>query len=96
MTSGSGATSRCLNQGRPGTEQRHALGFTSDGRVALAGIDRTARLWSVTSPQPVSKELDHQDAVTFAAVNADATRVLTGGNWKVRLWGANDKQIFFR
>jgi WD40 domain-containing protein len=70
--------------------------FSPDGRSVLtASADRTARLWSVDSGQPVGGSMQHEDAVLSARFSPDGRRVITAsGDHTGRLWDASSGQSF--
>jgi len=64
--------------------------FSPDGtRIATAALDRTARLWSTATGQPVAPPLSHGDIVTELSFSPDGRVLATGGKEAgIRLWDA--------
>ena len=66
-----------------------AIGLSDGGRVVTASGDRTARVWSTRTGQPMSEPLRHEDLVYVSMFTPDDSRVMTaGGDGWVRLWPA--------
>jgi WD40 repeat protein/Flp pilus assembly protein TadD len=64
--------------------------FSRDGKIVLTGSeDKTARLWSAASGEPIGQPLEHQGAVWSVAFSPDGRRILTGDDaGTARLWDA--------
>jgi WD40 repeat protein/tetratricopeptide (TPR) repeat protein len=64
--------------------------FSSDGsRVATASQDRTARVWSLETGQPVTPPLQHGGPVNRVAFSPDGRRLVTASDDQTaRLWDA--------
>lgn len=62
--------------------------FSSDNRILVsAGMDRTVRLWSVPSWQPLGVFQGHEHSVDALALSPDGTTLATGStDTTVRLW----------
>jgi len=71
-----------------------AVAFSPDGQTALTGSrDKTARLWSVTTGEPLGSPLLHQGAVLAVAFSPDGRTVLTASEDKTaRLWSTAARQ----
>ncbi len=58
--------------------------------MLTASIDRTARLWDVSSGSPLGKPLAHQDEVLCAAFSPDGKMVVTGSaDQTAQLWSVS-------
>ena len=70
------------------------VAFSPDGqRVLIGSLDKTARVWSVETGQPVGPPLRHEDSVLAVAFSPDGQRVLTGSDDKTaRVWSAETGQ----
>ena len=66
----------------------NSVGYSRDGRIVTAGVDRTVRVWGPRgSPTVVLR--GHDDEVTTAIFTDDGTRVLSSSiDGTVRLWDA--------
>jgi len=65
--------------------------FSPDGtRVVTASLDHTARLWDVSSSNPIAILSGHSDAVVTAAFSPDGLRIVTAsGDGIPRVWDAS-------
>jgi len=65
--------------------------FSPDGnRVATAGNDRSARVWDVTTGEPITSVLEHEDRTIRACFSPDGQRVLTtSGDGTARIWNSD-------
>jgi roadblock/LC7 domain-containing protein len=66
------------------------VAFSRDGKtIATASDDKTARLWSSATGQPLGPPLQHQDAVIAVAFSRDGKTIATASKDKTaRLWSA--------
>jgi WD40 repeat protein/tRNA A-37 threonylcarbamoyl transferase component Bud32 len=73
----------------------HAVAFRPDGKpVFLDSGESTARLWSVTTGQPLTPPLRHQGMIVDVAFSPDGKAVLTGSeDGTARLWSAATGQL---
>ena len=72
------------------TDWLEAVAFSPDGRFALTGSnDRTARLWDVSTGQPIRSFVGHDRWVESVAFSPDGRFVLTGSlDTTTRIWDA--------
>ena len=65
-----------------------ALAFRADGRyLATASLDKTARVWSIASPEEQPRVLEgHQEAIKGIAFAGDGSRLVTAAVDGVRVW----------
>jgi WD40 repeat protein/serine/threonine protein kinase len=55
--------------------------------VATAGEDRAARIWNLTTGEPVGLPLLHESGVTFVAFSPDGRQIVTASrDYTARLW----------
>jgi WD40 repeat protein len=69
-------------------DQITAVAFSLDGSLIATGSrDRTARVWSVATGEPISPRLWHDGAVLCVSFDRESKRLLAGGeDQTVRLW----------
>ena len=70
-----------------------SVAFAPDGKTILIGIDKTAKLWSV-SGKLLQTFQGHQNDVTNVAFSPDGKSILTGSEDKTaKLWSINGKLL---
>ncbi len=63
------------------------VAWSSDGRLATAAADRTARIWDSETGKPLSPPLRHEQAVKCVEFSATGDRLVTAeAGGQVRLW----------
>ena len=67
-----------------------SVSFSSDGQKILTGSrDHTAKLWEITTGEPIQTFSGHTTEVSTAALSPDGTQLLTGSlDTTARLWDA--------
>jgi len=65
------------------------VAFSPDGtRVVTGSLDKTARLWDVSTGAPLGKSMPHERGVGSVAFSPDGTRLITTSGNVARLWDA--------
>jgi WD40 repeat protein len=69
--------------------------FSPDGtQIVTASLDKTARVWSAFTGEPVGPPLNHDGVVWSAVFTPDGRRVVTGsGDGKLRYWDIKTGQL---
>ncbi len=67
--------------------------ISADGRYKVTASDKSARVWDVSTEQPITPPLDHLDIVRHAVFSPDGRRVATASlDRTARIWDANTGQ----
>ncbi|MCL5875015.1 MAG: hypothetical protein M1114_00900 [Candidatus Dependentiae bacterium] len=70
-----------------------AMSWSSDGRLAIAGLDNTIYLWDMTQREVIQQLNGHTEKITSLAWSSDGKSLASGSNDKtVRLWSHNGQQ----
>jgi eukaryotic-like serine/threonine-protein kinase len=63
------------------------VAFSPDGtRVVTGSLDKTARIWDVSTGASLGKKMEHERAVEGVAFSPDGTRLITRSGKLTRLW----------
>lgn len=81
-------TGKLLSKSEP-ISSAELIAFSPDARRILTGGHKTVQIWHADTGKPASVVMMHEDFVTSARFNADASRVVTvDQNGNVREWDA--------
>lgn len=71
-----------------------AMSWSSDGRLAIAGLDNTIYLWDMTRREVIQRLNGHTETIKSLAWSPDGKSLASGSNDEtVRLWSHNGQQI---
>jgi WD40 repeat protein len=64
--------------------------FSPDGRrIVTTSLDKTARIWDVTTQQQIAVLRGHTDHVWSGAFSPDGRRIVTAGDSTARIWNTD-------